>query len=107
APFRFNVSHQEPLHGRFDAEGEVRPLWDLLVGGERSLSGTVQTQGTIGGTIADPQAVGQISLVSGRFDDGGTGLSLRDLAIRANFAHDAVDVTEAAGVDGHGGSVTG
>jgi translocation and assembly module TamB len=36
-----------------------------------------------------------------------TGLSLRNVALKANFARDAVDVTEASGVDGHGGSVAG
>jgi translocation and assembly module TamB len=107
APFRFAIARQQPLHGRFSADGEVRPLWDLLVGGERSLAGRVQTQGTLEGTLADPQAVGEISLANGRFDDGGTGLSLRNLAIQAGFKGDGIDVTQASGVDGRGGSVQG
>ncbi len=107
APFRIAVARKEALHGRFFADGEVRPLWDLLVGGERSLSGHVQTQGTLEGSLATPQATGQISVANGRFDDGETGLSLRNVAIQAGFAHDGVDVTQANGVDGHGGSVTG
>jgi translocation and assembly module TamB len=107
APFRLAVVREQPLHGQFFADGEVRPLWDLLVGGERSLAGRVRTQGTIAGTLASPQASGQISVAGGRFDDGETGLSLRDVAIQADFAHDSVDVTKATGVDGHGGSAQG
>jgi translocation and assembly module TamB len=107
APFRVAIAREQPLHGQFFADGEVRPLWDLLVGGERSLSGRVRTQGTIAGTLATPQASGQISVANGRFDDGETGLSLRNVAIQADFAHDSVDVTQATGVDGHGGSVQG
>jgi translocation and assembly module TamB len=107
APFRVAIARQQPLQGHFAADGEVRPLWDLLVGGERSLAGRVQTEGTIGGTLASPQANGHVTVANGRFDDGETGLSLRNVVIQAGFAHDAVDVTQATGVDGHGGSVQG
>ncbi|HKR87352.1 MAG TPA: translocation/assembly module TamB domain-containing protein [Phenylobacterium sp.] len=107
APFRVAIARQQPMSGKFFASGEVRPLWDLLIGGERSLGGQVETQGTIGGTLADPQASGQISVAGGRFDDGATGLSLRNMTIQANFARTGVDVTQATGEDGQGGSVSG
>jgi translocation and assembly module TamB len=107
APFRLAIAREEPLQGRFAASGEVRPLWDLFVGGERSLSGVVEAQGTLAGTLASPQAAGQITVANGRFDDGPTGLSLRNIAMRADFARNAVDVTKASAVDGHNGSVSG
>jgi translocation and assembly module TamB len=107
APFRVAIARQRPMRGRFSAEGEVRPLWDLLFGGERALAGFVRTQGTLGGTLADPNAVGQISVERGRFDDGGTGLSLRDVSLAADFTRNSVDVTQASGVDGEGGRVSG
>ncbi|HZZ33455.1 MAG TPA: translocation/assembly module TamB domain-containing protein, partial [Phenylobacterium sp.] len=107
APFRIAISRRLPIRGTFAAQGEVRPLWDLLVGGERSLAGKVIAEGTLGGTLNDPNAFGQISVANGRFDDGATGLSLRSVALKADFARNAVNVTEAAGVDGHGGSVSG
>lgn len=107
APFRVALVRTRPMSGKFAAQGEVRPLWDLLVGGERSLAGKVIAQGTLGGTLANPNANGQIAVESGRFDDGATGLSLRSVALKADFARDAVNVTQASGVDGHGGSVSG
>lgn len=107
APFRIAIARTRPMSGRFSAQGEVRPLWDLLVGGERSLAGKVMAEGTLGGTLANPNANGQIAVDGGRFDDGSTGLSLRNVALKADFARDSVNVTEASGVDGHGGSVAG
>jgi translocation and assembly module TamB len=107
APFRVAIVRTKPLSGKFAAQGEVRPLWDLLVGGERSLAGKVIAEGTLGGTLANPNANGQIAVEGGRFDDGATGLSLRNVALKADFARDAVNVTQATGVDGHGGSVAG
>ncbi|HEY3947466.1 translocation/assembly module TamB domain-containing protein [Phenylobacterium sp.] len=107
APFRIAVARERPLSGRFQAQGEVRPLWDLLIGGERSLAGQVVAQGTLGGTFDKPNATGAVTVANGRFDDGATGLSLRNVALKAAFARDAVNITDATGVDGHGGAVTG
>ncbi len=107
APFRVAIARQRPLRGRFAAEGEVRPLWDLLIGGERSLAGRVKTEGAISGTLADPGLSGQITVADGRFDDGATGLSLRQVALSAAFAQNTINVTQASGVDGHGGSAAG
>ena len=106
-PFRIAIARKQPMRGRFSAQGEIRPLWDLVIGGERSLSGIVQTEGTLGGTLADPVASGQVAVSGGRFDDGATGLSLREVAVKATFSNGGVDVTEARGVDGRGGSVSG
>ncbi len=107
APFRVAIARERPMQGRFSAEGEVRPLWDLLVGGERSLSGRIRTEGVLAGTLAKPAATGQIAVQAGRFDDGATGLSLRDVTLAASFANDALTVSQASGVDGRGGTVSG
>ncbi|HEY8617512.1 translocation/assembly module TamB domain-containing protein [Phenylobacterium sp.] len=107
APFRLAIARQRPMQGRFAAEGEVRPLWDLLIGGERSFSGQVSTAGTLAGSLAAPQAAGRITVANGRFEDGQTGLSLRQISLRADFAESAMNVTRATGVDGQGGSVAG
>jgi translocation and assembly module TamB len=107
APFRVAIVRTQPMHGRFSADGEVKPLWDLLVGGERSLAGHVRTQGTLGGSIADPTALGEVEVDKGRFEDGPTGLVLNNVALQAGFANAAINVTQATGDDAHGGNVSG
>jgi translocation and assembly module TamB len=107
APFRVAIARERPMRGQFLAEGEARPLFDLLIGGERSLSGKVRTEGTIGGSLAHPSATGAISVDGGRFDDGLTGLSLREVALRGDFTQEGVNITQSSGVDGRGGSVNG
>lgn len=107
APFRVAIARTRPLQGRFAADGEIRPLFDLLIGGERSLSGHVRTEGRLGGTLNAPTATGEVAVADGRFQDGSTGLSLQQVSLKAGFAQNNVDVTQASGVDGHGGSVTG
>jgi translocation and assembly module TamB len=106
-PFRMALNRRKPIKGTVFADGEVKPLWDLLVGGERELAGRVKLQGTLGGTLADIRAVGEASVEGGRFADGSTGLVLRDVNLKAGLADNAINISQATGADGHGGTVTG
>ncbi|MDO8323366.1 MAG: translocation/assembly module TamB domain-containing protein [Phenylobacterium sp.] len=107
APFRVALNRQKPIQGRVFADGEVKPLWDLLVGGERELAGRVRLEGTLGGTLADIKTRGEASVDDGRFSDGATGLVLREVIVRATLTDNVINVSRATGADGHGGSATG
>ena len=107
APFRIALARKKPLRGRVFADGEIKPLWDLLVGGERELSGHVKLSGELGGTLADIRAVGDASVDNGRFADGPTGLVLKDVVLKAALADNAINISQATGADGHGGAVDG
>lgn len=107
APLRLAINRQRNVQGRFSAEGEVAPLWDLLAGGDRTLKGQVSMNGTVGGTLADPRLLGEARLSNGAFEDGPTGLKLREVTLAANFADYAIDITQASGRDGGGGRISG
>jgi translocation and assembly module TamB len=107
APFRIALVRTRPVSGSFAAQGELRPLWDLLVGGGRTLSGRGQAEGTIGGTLASPDVTGQASIANGRFLDAPTGLELRDFTVSAAFGRGQVQVREFSGSDGQGGTLSG
>ncbi|HEX7760748.1 MAG TPA: translocation/assembly module TamB domain-containing protein [Caulobacteraceae bacterium] len=107
APFRIALVNTRPLQGRFDINGELKPIWDLVMGSERSVSGKIAAQGELRGTLRDPRAIGTAALDGGRFTDSETGLKLQDVILRANLADNAVDVSQLTGADGHGGQLTG
>lgn len=107
SPFRIAINRTRPMSGTFFADGEVKPLWDLLVGGERELAGHVRMQGTLAGTLADPRATGEAQVDGGRFADGATGLVLTDVVLRATLANNEVNIVQATGADGHGGALSG
>jgi translocation and assembly module TamB len=106
-PFRIAIVRNRPIRGDFFADGEVKPLWELLASGERELSGHVQLKGTLAGTLADPRATGTAQVDGGRFADGATGLVLTEVLLRASLANNAVDITQATAADGHGGALSG
>ncbi|HRD27395.1 MAG TPA: translocation/assembly module TamB domain-containing protein, partial [Caulobacter sp.] len=107
APLRLAIARQKPMRGEFMAEGEIKPLWDLLVGGERRVTGQVSMAGTIGGTLADPRLAGRAELSHGVFEDTVVGLKLEDLSIVAALSDNAIDVSRFSGSDGRGGRVSG
>jgi len=107
APFRIAVDRRRPMRGAFSIDGEVGPIWDLLMGGDRSLAGRLAASGTLGGTLADPRALGTATLSDGRFHDAATGLKLSGVTLDATLADNAVDVAKISGNDGVGGRIAG
>ena len=107
APFRIAVARTRPMEGRFDANGELKPIWDLFFGGEQSLGGALSAQGAIGGTLDTPKLTGHATLASGRFEDSGTGLKLRNLTADVDLSQTQVDVQRFSGTDAKAGTVSG
>ena len=107
APFRIALNRMRPLQGTFNLNGELKPVWDLLMGSQRSLSGQLTAQGELRGTLRDPSAVGSASLDNGRFTDSETGLKLQNVTLRVTLADNAVDVSQFTGSDGSGGQLNG
>ncbi len=107
SPFRIAIDRTKPMSGSFSADGEVRPLWDLLAGGDRTLSGHANISGTLGGTLNAPAPKGQLALAGGKFRDIGTGLALQGLEVDAAFGDSALTVRQFSGADPRGGTVSG
>ncbi len=107
APFRIAIDRTRPFSGQFSADGELRPLWDLLVGGDQRLSGRVSTHGALSGTLAAPKVTGHAAIANGRYQNYAVGLDLQQFTMDADFGREAVRVQQISGVDGHGGSLSG
>ncbi len=106
-PFRIAIDRTKPVAGSFNADGELRPLWDLLAGGDRSLAGKIAAHGALSGPLDHLRATGDAALTAGQFRDAATGLTLKDLTVSANFNSDEVVVRQFTGSDGRGGSLSG
>lgn len=107
APFRIAINTQRPLAGRFAVDGEIKPIWDLLMGGDRSLAGHLVASGTLAGDLADPRAVGTAVLDGGSFHDALTGLKLASVNLRATMANNAIDFSQFSASDPAHGQISG
>jgi translocation and assembly module TamB len=107
APFRVAVNPARPMQGRFDADGELQPIWDLFFGGDRSLGGKLVAQGTLGGSLNNPVLVGHAAMSDGKLEDAATGLKLRNLAANVDLTNNLVTVQTFSASDAKAGTVTG
>lgn len=110
APLRLAVNRTQPMSGEITLQGQIRSIWDLVLGGERSLSGIVDGRATLSGSINDPLADGYLNITQGRFEDGGTGVVLNDLTMRTRFDAATARILTFEANDGSGedaGRVTG
>ena len=107
SPVRIAVDRTKPMKGQFQADGEIQPLWDLFLGGERTLGGHLMAKADLGGTLADPKVTGRVDLMNGIFSDYGSGLKLRDLVVGAELNSDAIALDKFQAIDAGKGQVSG
>lgn len=107
APFRVAIDKTKPMQGAFAANGEIQPLWDLFLGGERTLGGKLVAKVDIAGAINDPKVIGRVDLDQGLFDDYATGLKLRAVTLGAALNSDSITLDRFQGTDGGKGKVDG
>lgn len=107
APLRLAVARTRPMSGEVFARGQIQPLWDLFIGGGRSLAGTVNGRATVAGSLADPRLNGVLTLADGSFRDSASGLVLRQLTLDSRFDDEAAVVQSFSARDEGDGRVEG
>ena len=106
-PLRLAIVRTREMSGDISIQGQIQPIWDLLAGGERSLTGQVDARASLAGSLAAPRINGRLDLQQGTFRDSATGVRLENVTLASRF-DDTTGLVEAfSAVDGAGGSVTG
>lgn len=107
APLRLAVARTRNISGQVSIAGQIQPIWDLFLGGERSLAGQVDGQARLGGSLADPRIDGTLTVKNGSFRDTATGLRLNALNLDSRFDGTTALIQNFAANDGAGGTVSG
>ena len=107
APFRLAVVRTRPMSGQVSIKGQIQPIWDLFLGGERSLSGQVDVNAAIAGSIAEPRINGRMDMTQGAFRDNATGVALNALTLAGRFDDTTALIEQFSANDGSGGTVSG
>ncbi len=107
APLRLAIARTRTMSGDVTIQGQVQPIWDLLLGGERSLSGQVDVRASLAGTLNEPRINGRLDLQQGAFRDNATGLRLAGVTLNSRFDDTTALIETFTANDGSGGTVTG
>ncbi|MFT4912949.1 MAG: translocation and assembly module TamB [Brevundimonas sp.] len=107
APLRLAVARTRPMSGTVSIQGQIQPIWDLFLGGERSLAGQVNANATLAGSLNEPRLNGRLDLREGTFRDTTTGVRLADMTLASRFDDTTALIEAFSAGDGAGGTVTG
>lgn len=107
APLRLAIARTRPMEGDVTIKGQIQPIWDLLLGGDRSLSGQVDVHAALAGTLNEPRINGRLDLQQGAFRDNATGLRLEGVTLNSRFDDTTALIETFTANDGHGGTVSG
>ncbi|KAF0187008.1 MAG: hypothetical protein FD163_283 [Hyphomonadaceae bacterium] len=107
APLKLLIERTRPINGHYKALGEVRPLADIVFAGERILGGHIDAQGTITGSINEPNFIGNFALERGNFREPTIGLNLSALKVKGTTDSEKISISEFSGRDGAQGTISG
>ena len=107
APLRLAIARTRAMSGQVAIDGQIQPIWDLFLGGERSLAGQVDSQATLAGTLNAPRINGRFDLTQGSYRENAVGLVLGDLTLRTAFDDTTAVIEAFSANDSAGGTVTG
>ena len=107
SPARLLTDETRDLNGRLRIDGEVKPLWDLVDGIDRKLEGNLKANVELGGRVRAPSIVGSVALSDGVFNEGSTGLRLRNVFLNADFNQEGVRLSRLSANDYGDGRLCG
>ncbi|MDB5420296.1 MAG: hypothetical protein JWR59_243, partial [Brevundimonas sp.] len=106
-PLRLAIVRTRPMSGQVEMHGQIQPIWDLFLGGERSLAGQVDINAAIAGTMAAPRINGRMDVAQGSFRDNATGVSLNAITLAGRFDDTTALIETFSANDGSGGTIAG
>jgi translocation and assembly module TamB len=107
APLRLAIARTRDMSGQVAIRGQIQPIWDLFLGGAQSLSGQVNGQATLAGTLNAPRLNGRLDLEHGAFRDSATGLRLESVTLASRFNDSQAVIERFQATDGLKGEVSG
>lgn len=107
APLHLAIDTRAQMGGHVKINGEVRPLTDLIFAGERTLTGNIDLESDLAGSIANPQMNGKMSITNGNFREPRIGLSLSQLNINSDIVNDKILISQLKSKDKNGGELSG
>jgi autotransporter translocation and assembly factor TamB len=87
--------------------GRIGPFAAFHLASGQRLSGDLQLDAQVSGTVGAPDLVGDAALTGARFSDSRAGLALEALVVRANFTQSRAEITQLSANDGQGGALSG
>lgn len=106
-PFNMTAIDKAPLSGSVAADIELAALAPLFLTPAQKLSGTLNAESAIAGTVVAPAISGTLRLSGASFEDSVNGIIIAKLAADARFTPESLTLTTLSATDGASGTLGG
>jgi len=106
-PFAFGLAEQVSLRGSLNAKADLARVTDLLELDTHSVGGHLRADLAFSGSLDRPGVTGDLELVDGSYEHGGTGTLLRDIQIGIEARGREIVITRLSATDGASGKIGG
>ena len=105
----FALSAQPGASADFDVRGggQVESLWNLFGLPDSRFEGLFTVDANVSGPLERLRPNGTFTLTEAVYEDGLVGLHLKDIGLRADLDHTAINVTEMSASGAKGGALSG
>ncbi len=101
----FATPGDQPLSGNFEWRADIAPLWQIIQPDLHTLSGAVNADIALAGTIDKPQLTGSFVLRNGTYRHLEFGTVLNELAVDVDLENQVLMIRQGKGKTSNGGSV--
>lgn len=106
-PFVMDADASTPLDGQMVIDTKARSLAPLLLPPTHNLTGDIEVNGTLSGTIGQPDLSGKASVQNGTYLYKPIGVHLYNIGMRADLNPSGINLTKLYAEDGQNGTLSG
>lgn len=106
-PFEFSLKQDAPLTGMIDADIDLAAVSSLFLSPAQNLSGSMNANGTISGTLSSPKPAANIRIADTKFEDDANGVMIDKITATAQATDQVVIITSLSATDGKEGRING
>lgn len=106
-PYSFVLDKTAPLSGAMTVRLDLEAISPLFLPPSQKLSGSLDTDATLTGTLAMPVPSATLRMHGVDFEDSENGIFISDIAASSNITQDALKLTSLSATDGKDGRLSG
>ncbi|MCZ4280299.1 translocation/assembly module TamB domain-containing protein [Kiloniella laminariae] len=106
SPFSLTIPEQQPVSAKLATNSDINSLWQFMASDTQILTGTLQANAELSGTLANSRLNGQASLSDGEYENIEFGTILRQLEFNADIQDSTRLLLKARAQDPKGGTLS-
>tara|TARA_B100001939_G_scaffold293584_2_gene266230 strand:+ start:1456 stop:5859 length:4404 start_codon:yes stop_codon:yes gene_type:complete len=102
---KLDIPDDQPLQGRVSLSGDVGAVWPVLNLYHHDVSGRVDGQFALSGSLDEPEVSGRVEMKKGRYENTQIGFVAQDISLQAEMQDRQLKIRDLRATDGAAGRI--